>query len=118
MGTFDDSIFCTGREEIREKRDRAPRPEKHDNRGSIVPGKRLVAGVAFFCFDSLFLVAQQPSPELALDEAARAFEQGKTTEAEQKLRPILEKHPSDLRALLLEGAVLDSTGHYRTSLLE
>src|SRR6266850_7278353 len=31
MGTFADSIFCTGREEIREKRDRAPRPEKHDN---------------------------------------------------------------------------------------
>ena len=77
-----------------------------------MPGKRLVAGVAFFCFDSLFLVAQQPSPELALDEAARAFEQGKTTEAEQKLRPVLEKHPSDLRALLLEGAVLDSTGRY------
>src|SRR5437660_1766424 len=92
--------------------DRAPRPEKHDNRGTIVPGKRLVAGVAFFCFDSVFLVAQQPSPELALDEAARAFEQGKTTEAEQKLRPILEKHPSDLRALLLEGAVLDSAGRY------
>ncbi len=112
MGRFADSIFYTGREEVRDKRDRAPRPEKHDNRGSIVPGKRLVAGVAFFCFDSLFLVAQQPSPELALDEAARAFEQGKTTEAEQKLRPILEKHPSDLRALLLEGAVLDSAGRY------
>ena len=113
MGTFADSIFCTGREEIREKRDRAPRPEKHDNRGSIVPGKRLVAGVAFFCFDSLFLVAQQPSPELALDEAARAFEQGKTTEAEQKLRPILEKHPSDLRALPRQWSQLRISGMRR-----
>ena len=28
------------------------------------------------------------------------------------IRPILEKHPSDLRALLLEGAVLDSAGRY------
>src|SRR5437588_4243110 len=67
----------------------------------IVAGKSLVARVAFFCFDILVLVAQQPTPELALDEAARAFEQGKTAEAEQKLRPVLEKHPSDLRALLL-----------------
>jgi len=68
--------------------------------------------LAFFVFDSIFLVAQQPSPELALDEAALAFEQGKTAEAEQKLRPVLENHPSDLRALLLEGAVLDSAGRY------
>ena len=83
-------------------------PEKHDNRGSIVPGKRLVAGVAFFCFDSLFLVAQQPSPELALDEAARAFEHGKTTEAEQKLRPILEKHPSDLLCVAKTSLILTS----------
>src|SRR5882762_6252210 len=115
MGTFADSIFCTGREEIREKHDRAPRPEKHDNRGSIVPGKRLVAGVAFFCFDSLFLVAQQPSPELALDEAARAFEQGKTTEAEQKLRPILEKYPSDLRALLLQLSAISLRASLRNA---
>jgi tetratricopeptide (TPR) repeat protein len=58
------------------------------------------------------LFAQQPGPDLALDEAATAFEQGKTEEAEQKLRPVLEKHPSNLRALLLAGAVLDAGGRY------
>ena len=73
-------------------------------------GKIFVGGAAFLA--GIVIFAQQPSTGLALEEAARAFEQGKTAEAEQKLRPVLEKHPSDLRALLLESAVLDSTGRY------
>ena len=60
----------------------------------------------------VLLVAQRPGPDLALDEAATAFEQGKTAEAEQMLRPILEKNPSNLRALLLAGAILDTGGRY------
>jgi Flp pilus assembly protein TadD len=59
---------------------------------------------------AVFRPAVRPGP--ALDEAAAAFEQGKTDEAEQKLRPVLEKHPSNLRALLLTGAVLDAGGRF------
>ena len=68
--------------------------------------------MAFSFLTGVLLLAQQPSPDLALDEAAIAFEQGKTAEAEQKQRPILEKHPSNLRALLLAGAILDTGGRY------
>ena len=57
-------------------------------------------------------LAQQPSPDVALDEAASAFEHGKTAEAEQKVQSVLERHPSDLRALLLAGAILDSEQRY------
>jgi len=70
------------------------------------------AVLAFSFLTGVLLLAQQPSPDLALDEAATAFEQGKTAEAEQKQRPILEKHPSNLRALLLAGAILDTGGRY------
>jgi tetratricopeptide (TPR) repeat protein len=54
------------------------------------------------------LLSQQPDPPAALDEAAAAFEQGRTDEADQKLNSVLKSHPTDLRALLLKGAVLDS----------
>jgi predicted Zn-dependent protease len=72
--------------------------------GKIFIGWVILAGVLIF--------AQQPTPDLALDEAASAFEQGKASEAEQKVQSVLEKHPSDLRALLLAGAILDSEQRY------
>jgi len=65
----------------------------------------LLAGGAAF--------AQQPATQAALDEAAAAFEQGKAAEAGQKLESILRTHPTELRALILEGAVLDSQQRYR-----
>ena len=73
--------------------------------GKTIIGWVILAGVLTF--------AQQPaSPDRALDEAATAFEQGKTAEAEQKVHSVLERHPSDLRALLLAGAILDSEQRY------
>ena len=57
--------------------------------------------------------AQQPTTQVALDEAAAAFEQGRPAEAGQKLESILKTHPTELRALILEGAVLDSQQRYR-----
>src|SRR5713101_3739537 len=75
-------------------------------------GKLFVGGaplvLSLLALASIPLVAQQPETELALDEAARVFEQGKMAEAEQKLRSVLEKHPSNLQALVLQGAILDS----------
>jgi len=53
-------------------------------------------------------LAQQSATQLALDEAAAAFEQGKPAEAERKLESILKGHPTELLALILAGAVLDS----------
>jgi tetratricopeptide (TPR) repeat protein len=86
---------------------------KHHNK-LIVTGKAWVGEAmrALSFLTGVLLVAQQPGPDLALDEVATAFEQGKNAEAEQKLRPILEKHPSNLRALVLAGAVLDAGGRY------
>jgi tetratricopeptide (TPR) repeat protein len=54
------------------------------------------------------LMGQQLAPPAVLDEAAAAFEQGRADEADQKLNSFLKGHPTDLRALLLKGAVLDS----------
>jgi tetratricopeptide (TPR) repeat protein len=54
------------------------------------------------------LLAQQLAPPAVLDEAAAAFEQGRAADADQKLDSFLKTHPTDLRALLLKGAVLDS----------
>jgi tetratricopeptide (TPR) repeat protein len=54
------------------------------------------------------LLAQQPAPPAVLDEAAAAFEHGRADEADQKVNSFLKSHPTDLRALLLKGAVLDS----------
>ena len=54
------------------------------------------------------LLAQQPGPQTALDEAAADLEQGRAAEADQKLDSFLREHPADLRALVLKGAVLDS----------
>src|SRR5437588_9063428 len=56
---------------------------------------------------SILLLAQS-----GIDEATLAFQQGKMAEAEQKLRPVLEANPSDLRALVLMGAVLDTELRY------
>ncbi len=60
----------------------------------------------------ILLFAQQPEQERAIEEATRAFQEGKTAEANQKLRPVLEANPSDLRALILIGAVLDAEQRY------
>jgi tetratricopeptide (TPR) repeat protein len=54
------------------------------------------------------LLGQQPAPPAVLDEAAAAFQQGRADEADQKVNSFLKSHPTDLRALLLKGAVLDS----------
>jgi len=56
--------------------------------------------------------AQRSESQSVLEEAAQAFERGNTAEAEQKVRSVLDKHPSDLRALLLIAAVLDSRRRY------
>ena len=48
----------------------------------------------------------------ALDEAAAAYEHGRTAEAGQMLDSILKDHPADLRALILKGAVLDTLQRY------
>ncbi|MBV8807872.1 MAG: tetratricopeptide repeat protein [Acidobacteriaceae bacterium] len=61
---------------------------------------------------TVVLLAQQPTSERALDEAASAFSQGKTAEAEHSVDLILKEHPTDLRALLLKGAILDSKQRY------
>jgi tetratricopeptide (TPR) repeat protein len=59
------------------------------------------------------LLAQQPAPQDTLDEAAAAFEQGKTAEASQELDAFLKKHPAELRALVLMGAALDRQQRYQ-----
>lgn len=61
---------------------------------------------------SAVLLAQQSSPDLAIDEAGSVFAQGKSSEAEQKLDTVLKSYPDDLRALLLKGAILDSEQRY------
>jgi len=61
------------------------------------------AVIALSFLGGILLFAQQPEPQLALEEATRAFQEGKTAEAKQKLRPVLEANPSDLRALVLCG---------------
>jgi tetratricopeptide (TPR) repeat protein len=58
------------------------------------------------------LLSQAPAPPTALDEATAAFEQGRADEADQKLNTFLKSHPTDLRALLLKAAVLDSLEHW------
>ena len=70
------------------------------------------AVIAFWCLGSILLPAQQPDSQREIDEATLAFQQGKTAEVEQKLRPVLEANPSDLRALVLMGAVLDTEQRY------
>jgi tetratricopeptide (TPR) repeat protein len=57
-------------------------------------------------------LAQQSATELTLEEAAAALEQGKAAEAERKLESILKSHPTELRALILAGAVLDAQQRY------
>lgn len=48
-----------------------------------------------------------------MDEAAAAYEQGRTQEAEHKIDSILTNHPRDLGALVLMGVVLDSQQRYQ-----
>ncbi|HVX66580.1 MAG TPA: tetratricopeptide repeat protein [Bryobacteraceae bacterium] len=55
---------------------------------------------------------QQPAPRPALEDAAADFEQGRIAEAQQKAGQILKQNPSDLGALILEGAILDSQQRY------
>ena len=54
------------------------------------------------------LLSQHAPPPDTLDEAAAAFAQGRPAEAEQELNSFLKNHPTDLRALILKAAVLDS----------
>jgi len=79
-----------------------------------VPRESFVRGAAFAIswLAGILLFAQQPTPDRVLDEAARNFEQGKTAEAERQIHLVLHKQPSNLLALLLEGAVLDSEQRY------
>jgi len=64
--------------------------------------------VVLLLLAGVLALAQQPATQLTLDEAAVAFEQGKPAEAERKLESLLKSHPTELRALVLAGAVLDS----------
>jgi tetratricopeptide (TPR) repeat protein len=78
-----------------------------------VPGRnrlrKLTITVSFL--GSILLFAQ-PEPQRAIDEAAQGFREGNTLEAKQKLHSVLEANPSDLRALVLMGAVLDAEQRY------
>ena len=75
-----------------------------------VPNIRFMrrAASALLFLAGALLLAQQ----VELDEAVKAFEEGKTAEAEQKVQAVLKKQPSNLRALVLGGAVLDSAKRY------
>src|SRR5258708_16021810 len=79
-----------------------------------VPGRNLLstASIMLSFLGGLPLLAQQPEPQRAIEEATEAFREGKTLEAKQKLNSLLEGNPSDLRALVLIGAVLDAEQHY------
>lgn len=88
---------------------------KSDNREILVLRKGSVAKLIFTAsfLAGIVVSAQQPARETALDEAAAAYEQGKTAEAEQKIDWILKNHPGDLGALVLMGVVLDSEQRYK-----
>ncbi len=80
----------------------------------IVCGGNFVGG-ATFALSLLaggLLLAQEAGPQRALDEAAKAFALGKSAEAEHKVQSVLAKDPSNLPAILLIGAVLDSEERY------
>src|SRR5262249_16793518 len=84
-----------------------------DTRELIVSGKALVRdGMMALLLSAGILFAQPSDPEAVLERAARDFEQGRTADAERGIRAVLEKNPSDLHALLLIAAVLDSRQKY------
>ncbi len=59
------------------------------------------------------LIAQPPSAQTPLDDAAAAYRQGKTAEAVQILDTILKDRPSEPGALVLMGVVLDAQQRYK-----
>lgn len=69
-------------------------------------------GFAILLVSISVLRAQPSRPDAALDEAVTAFEQGNTQAAQKKLDESLTAHPNDLRALILQGVVLDSQQRY------
>ena len=86
--------------------------EKHDNR-RLVLLRTSAVGKLLLAFSAIgVLLGQQSGAPSGLDEAAADFEQGRAAEAGQKLDAILKDHPADLRALVLQGAVLDSLQRY------
>jgi tetratricopeptide (TPR) repeat protein len=65
----------------------------------------------------VFLVCVPPSlhgqiPSSVYEQVAGAFEQGDFGEAERLLRPALQDHPGDSRALGLMGVILDAEKRY------
>jgi tetratricopeptide (TPR) repeat protein len=70
------------------------------------------AAVAVPLTMAIVLFADGAGSQIPLDEAARAFERGNIAEAEGKLEAVLRQDASNLRALLLIGAVLDSARRY------
>ena len=86
---------------------------KRDNRKTIVGRKGTLKrlGIAVTFVGGMVVFAQQAAP--ALDEAATAYEQGRTAEAKQKLELVLKKRPGDPGALVLMGVVLDSEQRYQ-----
>ena len=83
---------------------------KSDNRKIVVLRKGSVTKLIFAAslLAANVVSSQQPARRAELDEAAAAYEQGRTAEAEQKIDSILKNHPGDLGALVLMGVVLDS----------
>ncbi len=55
---------------------------------------------------------QATPPASVYEKAAQDFQQGRTAEAENRLRSILQSHPGDLDALSLMAVILDSERHY------
>ena len=76
-------------------------------KGSV---NKLAFTVCFF--GGIVVFGQHTAPRPELDEAAAAYRQGKTAEAEQKIESILKSHPGELGALVLMGVVLDSEQRY------
>ena len=78
-----------------------------------------MAGKNFHCvtFTALLLAfaglsISQSGSQAALEEVFKTFEQGNAAEAERRVIAILSKEPSNLHALVLAGAVLDSQRRY------
>ena len=58
------------------------------------------------------MLAQIGTDSSVYEPITAAYQAGRFQEAEQKLREILEKRPSEVRALSLMGAVLDAQKRY------
>ncbi len=72
----------------------------------------LCAAILIALLSAGALPAQQPGPPSSLTDAVAAFQQGRTAEARQEVDRVLKAEPSNLAALILAGAILDSEKRY------